>query len=109
MPSDLGKRVRAAVLQRHNVLGPIIYHPRSQRWTYIVRPDIDPDVTMLAELFRIYVSVSQHGGQIALPSPADLHMSFRMWEECPTDSFRPSGAEMIALIREHSDSGRGKR
>ncbi|WP_405163713.1 hypothetical protein OG203_00905 [Nocardia sp. NBC_01499] len=101
MPVHLGLRIRACMLRRNLPLGPIIAHPRSQRWTFLVRPDIsDADVKLYAEMFRSYVTVVRAGGEIALPSPADTKAGFRDWIVPPRDSFRPSGAAIIDLVRE---------
>ncbi|RBO92406.1 hypothetical protein DFR74_10349 [Nocardia puris] len=42
-------------------LGPILHHPRSDRWSFLVRPDIPDDVGLFAELFRANVSVVREG------------------------------------------------
>ncbi|MBF6463753.1 DNA-directed RNA polymerase subunit beta [Nocardia beijingensis] len=99
MPARLGQEVKALMQVRRCALGPIISHPRSGRWTYLVRPDLPDEVGLFAELFRSNVSVARYGAQIALPSPADRSPSFRVWVEPPRDTFRPSGSVVVAAIR----------
>ncbi|MEU2252252.1 hypothetical protein [Nocardia xishanensis] len=53
-------------------------------------------VTMPATLGRqVRDEMSFQGGEIALPSPADT--GFRRWVNPPRDTFRPSGAVVVAL------------
>ncbi|WP_433526147.1 DNA-directed RNA polymerase subunit beta [Nocardia pseudovaccinii] len=99
MPSALGQMVKAHMQTRHCALGPIISHPRSQRWTFIVRPDLPDEVPLFSELFRLNVTVARFGAQIALPSPADRHGGLRVWIEPPRDTFRPSGVAVVEAIR----------
>ncbi|WP_330229862.1 DNA-directed RNA polymerase subunit beta [Nocardia sp. NBC_00508] len=99
MPARLGQEVKALMQVRRSGLGPIISHPRSRRWTYLVRPDLPDEVRLFAELFRLDVSIARGGAQIALPSPADRPPCFRVWVEPPRDTFRPSGAIVVAAIR----------
>ncbi|WP_228815231.1 hypothetical protein [Nocardia puris] len=80
-------------------LGPILHHPRSDRWSFLVRPDIPDDVGLFAELFRANVSVVREGGTIALPSPADPHENFRRWILPPRCALRPSGLVVVAAVR----------
>lgn len=99
MPARLGQEVKALLQLRRSALGPIISHPRSKRWTYLVRPDLPDEVALFAELFRLDVSVARRGAQIARPSPADRSPCFRVWVEPPRDTFRPSGSVVVAAIR----------
>ncbi|WP_159837631.1 DNA-directed RNA polymerase subunit beta [Nocardia sp. CY41] len=99
MPARLGQEVKALMQVRRCALGPIFSHPRSGRWTYLVRPDLPDEVGLFAELFRSNVSVARYGAQIALPSPADRSPCFRVWVEPPRDTFRPSGSVVVAAIR----------
>ncbi|QIS18388.1 DNA-directed RNA polymerase subunit beta [Nocardia terpenica] len=98
MPATLGLRVRDDLLHRRNILGPIISHLRSRRWTYLVRPDLPQDLSLFAEMFRLDVSIVPVGGEIALPSPQDAEAGFRQWIAPPRDTFRPSGRVIIDQI-----------
>ncbi|MGW4770372.1 DNA-directed RNA polymerase subunit beta [Nocardia sp. NPDC004278] len=99
MPADLGQMVKAHMQIRQQATGPIISHPRSRRWTFIVRPDLPDDVPLFSELFRLNVTVARSGAQIALPSPADWQAGLRVWIELPRDTFRPSGVAVVDAIR----------
>lgn len=99
MPADLGQMVKMHMQSRQCALGPIISHPRSRRWTFIVRPDLPDEVPLFSELFRLNVTVARFGAQIALPSPADRHVGLRVWIEPPRDTFRPSGIAVVDAIR----------
>ncbi|MGQ4617617.1 DNA-directed RNA polymerase subunit beta [Nocardia sp. R7R-8] len=99
MPAPLGASVKNHMLSRTIRLGPIISHPRSKRWTFLARPDVPDEVKLFAELFRLNVSVSPFGAQIALPSPTFGPISFRTWVQAPYDSFRPSGLMVVESIR----------
>ncbi|WP_433681078.1 hypothetical protein [Nocardia sp. CA-119907] len=81
-------------------------HPRSNRWTYLVRPDLPDDDSLFAEMFRSTVSVVRAGGTIALPSPSDRCAEFRRWIEPPRCTFRPSGRNVVDTIRACTGSGR---
>lgn len=99
VPAELGAAVKSHMQGRGLQIGPIISHPRSKRWTFLVVPDVPgDDMTLFAELFRLNASVARLGAQIALPSPADRH-GFRVWVQPPRDSYRPSGLAVIESIR----------
>ncbi|WP_280484570.1 DNA-directed RNA polymerase subunit beta [Nocardia cyriacigeorgica] len=99
MPAHLGQRVRIHLRNRGAETGPIISHLRSNRWSYLVRPDLPDETALFAELFRIDVSVVRTGGTIALPSPTDRGARFRRWIQPPRCAFRPSGQAIVASIR----------
>ncbi|WP_067839766.1 DNA-directed RNA polymerase subunit beta [Nocardia lijiangensis] len=99
MPAALGQIVKTDLQHRQISVGPIISHPRSQRWTFLIRPDLPDEVKLFAELFRLNVSVVRAGGEIALPSPHDQQMNFRRWVEPPREPYRPSGVVIIDSIR----------
>jgi hypothetical protein len=99
MPAPLGQAVKCHMGCRDRAFGPILGIPRSNQWTYLIRPDIPQDVSLYAELFRRNVSVIRDGGTVALPSPAPLSEPFRRWIEPPRDTFRPSGLAVIASVR----------
>ncbi|MFF7943602.1 DNA-directed RNA polymerase subunit beta [Nocardia gamkensis] len=99
MPAVLGQHVKAWMQYHGHELGPILSHPRSKRWTFIIRPDLPDDVPLFAEMFRLNVSIIRYGGTIALPSPADRGTRFRAWVTRPDTTFRPSGRVIVAAIR----------
>ena len=99
LPGHLGQAVKIHMQQQGSDIGPILSHPRSDRWTYLVRPDIPDDVRLFAEMFRLNVSVVRTGGTVALPSPSDQGEQFRRWIEPPRCTFRPSGLVVVDAIR----------
>ncbi|BDU01730.1 DNA-directed RNA polymerase subunit beta [Nocardia sputorum] len=99
MPHQLGAAVEGRMQNLGMRLGPIVSHPRSKRWTFLIVPDVPDENRLFAELFRLNVSVSRHGAQIALPSPAARQAGFRVWVTPPRDAFRPSGMAVIESIR----------
>jgi len=99
MPAPLGQSVKLHMQQHHSDIGPILSHPRSGRWTYLVRPDIPDDTSLFAEMFRLNVSIVRTGGTVALPSPSDRSVQLRRWIEPPRCTFRPSGLVVIDAIR----------
>ncbi|MFQ6326679.1 DNA-directed RNA polymerase subunit beta [Nocardia sp. CWNU-33] len=99
MPTPLGQAVKHDMGRRGTAVGPIVAHPRSARWTYLIRPDVPDDVPLFADLFRHNVSVIREGGTVALPSPTPQSGAIRQWIEPPRDTFRPSGLVVIASIR----------
>ncbi|MBF6572865.1 DNA-directed RNA polymerase subunit beta [Nocardia farcinica] len=104
MPAVLGGQVRLH-LRRHNLGGPIISHPRSKRWTYLVQPDFPQDVPTFSEMFRLNVTITSPGADIALPTPSATGVAFRLWVDQPTNPFRPSGRAVIESIRACLASG----
>ncbi|WP_069167888.1 DNA-directed RNA polymerase subunit beta [Nocardia altamirensis] len=99
MPAELAAPVKAYMLSRHSRIGPVISHPRSKRWTFLVRPDIPDEVQLFAELFRRNASVARWGAEVVLPSPYDRHMTYRVWVNSPRDGFRPSGMAVVEAMR----------
>ncbi|MGW4768662.1 DNA-directed RNA polymerase subunit beta [Nocardia sp. NPDC004278] len=104
MPAHLGQSVKFHMQQQGSDLGPVSSHPRRNRWTFLIRPDIPDDVGLFTEMYRLDVSVVRAGGTIALPSPADKGAQFRRWIEPPRCTFRPSGLAVVDAIR--ASSGR---
>ncbi|WP_406280764.1 DNA-directed RNA polymerase subunit beta [Nocardia sp. NBC_00881] len=99
VPAKLGAAVKGNMQACGVQLGPIVSHPRSKRWTFLIRPDVpDDELALFGELFRLNASVARLGAQIALPSPTDRH-GFRVWVQPPRDSYRPSGLAVIRAIR----------
>ncbi|MGV9542469.1 DNA-directed RNA polymerase subunit beta [Nocardia beijingensis] len=99
MPHQLGAAVKRRMHGLGLRLGPIVSHPRSKRWTYLIVPDVPDEIRLFAELFRLNASVSRCGAQIALPSPGARQAGFRVWVVPPRDAFRPSGMTVIESIR----------
>ncbi|WP_454194130.1 DNA-directed RNA polymerase subunit beta [Nocardia sp. Marseille-Q1738] len=106
MPEPLGQAVKGEMQRRDVDLGPILSHPRSRRWTYLIRPNLPDEVSLFAEMFRLNVSVVRDGGTIALPSPADQCVEFRHWVEPPRCMYRPSGLAVVDAIRACAGPGR---
>ncbi|WP_067471428.1 DNA-directed RNA polymerase subunit beta [Nocardia amamiensis] len=100
MPARLGGAVKSHMQSQGVRLGPIVSHPRSKRWTYIVVPDVPDEVRLFAELFRLDAYVTRTGAQIALPSPVGRSAGFRVWVMPPRNEFRPSGIAVVESIRE---------
>ncbi|MEU7763578.1 hypothetical protein AB0B25_00410 [Nocardia sp. NPDC049190] len=99
MPAVLGHDVKVWMQNNGHEVGPLLSHPRSRRWTYIIRPDLPDDVPLFAEMFRLNVSMIRYGGTIALPSPGDRGTRFRTWVLRPSSGYRPSGCAVVAAIR----------
>ncbi|WP_174372216.1 hypothetical protein [Nocardia araoensis] len=108
MPTRLGQSVKAYLHNGGHAVGPIVGHPRSGRWTFLIRPDIDvSDVKLFAEMFRLDVNVARTGASIALPSPSAE--AIRHWIVPPRNPFRPSGQVVIAGVRAWADRAHEKR
>jgi hypothetical protein len=103
MPSRLGQAVKAHMQCKGIALGPVVGHPRSGRWTFLVRPDIeDDDVKLFAEMFRKDVSIAREGAVIALPSPSP-NGSIRHWIVPAQNAFVPSGLAVVDAVRAWSE------
>ncbi|MGY2027330.1 DNA-directed RNA polymerase subunit beta [Nocardia gipuzkoensis] len=101
VPAQLGAMVKIRMRKLGGPAGPIISHPRSKRWTFLVVPDIPGDMPLFSELFRLNATLAPIGAQIALPSPADgVGARFRVWAQAPRDSYRPSALAVIGAIRD---------
>ncbi|MCC3327927.1 DNA-directed RNA polymerase subunit beta [Nocardia abscessus] len=103
MPARLGQAVKAHLQSGGVPLGPIVGHPRSGRWTFLIRPDLPDDGRLFAELFRLDVAVAGSGATIALPSPTASVGAIRHWIVPPRSSFRPSGGVVVDAIRAWAD------
>ncbi|OCF84855.1 DNA-directed RNA polymerase subunit beta [Nocardia vulneris] len=100
MPAHIGAPVKVRLLEQpHGRLGPIISHPRSKRWTFLVCPDLPDETALFAELFRHNVTVAPRGSEVALPSPGASPVGYREWVYEPTDGFRPAGTNVIDAFR----------
>ncbi|MFI9507500.1 hypothetical protein [Nocardia sp. NPDC052566] len=96
MPAPLGARVRERLSG-----GPIIAHPRSDRWTFLTGPTDNSymDMTLFADLFRVCASVALPGSRIVLPSPTDERGGYRLWIAPPQADFRPELAEVVTATK----------
>jgi hypothetical protein len=102
MPSDIGVRVKAKLAAHRIGYGPIVSHPRSNRWTFLADPagmDLG-DLTLYAQMFRARISIVPTGGEIMLPSPADLQIAYRVWNELPHNDFRPYAGKVLEIVRD---------
>ncbi|WP_330233027.1 DNA-directed RNA polymerase subunit beta [Nocardia sp. NBC_00508] len=106
MPAALGQKVRDDLTAHRTGLGPIISHVRSERWTFLTRPDLPDDVRLFAEMFRLNVSIVPSGGEIALPSPADVKGRYRNWIVAPRNGFRPYGSSIVDTVRSCAKAGK---
>ncbi|MFC9432459.1 DNA-directed RNA polymerase subunit beta [Nocardia sp. NPDC057030] len=100
MPGKIGARVKARLeVPPNNSVAPIISHPRSKRWTFLVCPDLPSETGLWPELFRHNVSIVPIGAYIALPAlSADPGVGYREWVDKPTDGFRPRATEIIEAV-----------
>ncbi|GAA5081647.1 hypothetical protein GCM10023319_23480 [Nocardia iowensis] len=99
MPGSLGS-VLLQYMQRKGVaVGPIVAHVGSNRWTFLIRPDVpDDDTQVFKNLFRLNVLIVREGA-IALPSPTgEPGGGSRRWIELPRNTFRPSGRVVVDAI-----------
>ncbi|MBF6519686.1 DNA-directed RNA polymerase subunit beta [Nocardia farcinica] len=108
MPAILGSQVRLHLRRRNLGGGPIISHPRSKRWTFLVCPDIPDEVPLFCELFRVNVTVASRGAEIALPAPTIAGAAFRLWVDEPTHPFRPPGMAVVESVRACAATGSGR-
>ncbi|WP_054815109.1 hypothetical protein [Nocardia arizonensis] len=96
MPSELGQRVKFELERGGRGGGPIVSHPRSGTWCFLVRSDI-PTARLagFAALFRRGIQLVGDGGLIALPSPTDTDPGYRAWITPAHSPFRPSGVSVL--------------
>lgn len=95
MPSELAQAVKIDMDRRRVGGGPIISHPRSTRWTFLVRSDIPAPARENESLSRRGIQVLAGGEQIGLPSPAECGVFYRAWINAPNSPYRPSGAAVL--------------
>ncbi|MCP2296892.1 hypothetical protein APR11_003324 [Nocardia amikacinitolerans] len=97
MPSELGQSVKIHLDTTKQGGGPIVTHPRSHTWTFLVRSDIP--ATMVAAEAALYrsrrITVLGNGERVALPSPADEGSEYRGWITAAHSLFRPSGRAVL--------------
>ncbi|UAK33946.1 hypothetical protein K8O92_08585 [Nocardia asteroides] len=102
MPSGFGRQVRERLAAGPEARpGPIIAHPRADRWTFLTGPTDNSylDTGLFTDLFRVCASIGLPGSHIVLPSPADEHSGYRTWVAAPDGDFRRDFAEVIATTR----------
>ncbi|MGV9613217.1 DNA-directed RNA polymerase subunit beta [Nocardia xishanensis] len=100
MPAELGQMVKVHLERHKQGGGPIVTHPRSHTWTFLVRSDI-PATMIAAEaaLFRARrITVLGNGDHVALPSPADQGSEHRVWITAAHSVFRPSGRAVLYAV-----------
>ncbi|WP_054815228.1 hypothetical protein [Nocardia arizonensis] len=109
MPAALGLRVCHALTAEGRTAGPIITHPRSDRWTFLTGPTDNSylDMALFADLFRVCASVALPGSRIVLPSPADEHSGYRDWIAAPVGDYRPDLPDVVAATRACAAPARG--
>ncbi|MET9288876.1 DNA-directed RNA polymerase subunit beta [Nocardia beijingensis] len=98
MPAFIGSEVKAWMERTGQPSGPVMTHPRSQRWTFLTGPDLPEDIRLFAEMSRLGVSILR-AGEIALPGPGQRPGLFRAWVHPPRDAYRPSGRAVVEAIR----------
>ena len=95
MASELAQSVKIDMDRRRVGGGPIISHPRSARWTFLVRSDIPVPTRGDDSLARNGIRVLSGGEQVELPSPAECGVFYRAWINAPSSPYRPSGAAVL--------------
>ncbi|WP_406268362.1 hypothetical protein OH799_24250 [Nocardia sp. NBC_00881] len=102
MPAAFGRQVRDRLTSgpEHRP-GPIIAHPRSDRWTFLTGPTDNSylDTALFADLFRVCASIALPGSHIVLPSPTDERGGYRIWVAAPEEDFRRELTEVITNTR----------
>ncbi|UGT68709.1 DNA-directed RNA polymerase subunit beta [Nocardia gipuzkoensis] len=98
MPAFIGSEVKAWMQRAGHRCGPVLTHPRSQRWTFLTGPDLPDDIRLFAEMSRLNVSILR-AGEIALPGPGQRPGLFRAWVYPPRDAYRPPGRAVVEAIR----------
>lgn len=100
MPAELARHVKTTLDVRGVAPSPIIGHPRSNMWTFLVRSDVRPlgDPAEVARLWRARVVVIREG-DIALPSPVPDSPMARTWISPAISKFRPSGTVVLECAR----------
>ncbi|GAA5048861.1 hypothetical protein GCM10023318_17180 [Nocardia callitridis] len=99
MPARFGHWLRTHLRDLGHATGPIVGHPRSSRWTFLVRPDAPNELSLDVEMLRFNVSIIRSGAMIALPSPTTQPGAIRQWIEPPRSTFRPSASLLITAVR----------
>ncbi|WP_120043270.1 hypothetical protein [Nocardia panacis] len=80
MPGDLGERLREHLTRVTGGCGPILRDPENNRWTVLVRPDLDRSIAKLYRSLRgCGVGELCAGLEIDLPTPVDTGVERREW------------------------------
>ncbi|MBF6475140.1 DNA-directed RNA polymerase subunit beta [Nocardia abscessus] len=98
MPAFIGSEVKVWMQRAGHPAGPVLTHPRSQRWTFLTEPDLPEDIRLFAEMSRLSVFILS-AGFIALPGPGQRPGLFRAWVQPPRDAYRPPGRAVVEAIR----------
>ena len=99
-PASLGQMVKIVLDRRGHGGSPIVSHPRSATWTFLVRADITREVALRdAPLWRNRIAILDGEASIALPSPADRGVFHRAWITSPRPDRLPSGLAVVDCIR----------
>lgn len=98
-PTHMGIRVKN-MLQQHNFrTGPIMNHPRSGRWSFLVAPGyVSDDTDLPMTLYRVGAAIVRDGSAIALPGPG-VSEEFRTWIDPPVNGFRPPAYQVVQAVR----------
>ncbi|SNY88750.1 hypothetical protein SAMN04244553_5735 [Nocardia amikacinitolerans] len=100
IPSEVGQMVKADLDARKQGGGPIVTHPHSHTWTFLVRSDI-PATMIAAEsawLRTCRIAILGNGDRVALPSPTDQGSDYRGWITAAHSVFRPSGRAVLHSV-----------
>ncbi|MGN2641397.1 DNA-directed RNA polymerase subunit beta [Nocardia takedensis] len=99
-PAGLGQIVKVDLDRRAFVGVPIVSHPRSATWTFLVRADVTREVIARdAPLWRNRITVLEGEAAIALPSPTDRGVFHRAWITPLRPDRIPSGLTVVDAIR----------
>ena len=93
MPAALGEKV-AAALAAQRILGPILTHLRTGRWTFITAGWQAGDTAPMW-LFNYYTTVIDNG-KLPLPREGDM---FRAWVHQPGNDIRPRVQDIVNEIQ----------
>jgi hypothetical protein len=96
MPAYLGRAVQAGLMSQ-GMGGPVVAHIRSSTWTIITGPCgiTHLNMSLVARLFRMSVTLGGPGTRVTLPSPVDEHCARRHWISKPHNSFLPPADSVI--------------
>ncbi|WP_369024120.1 hypothetical protein [Nocardia cyriacigeorgica] len=95
MPADFGRAMLSSKGFRPVIIGPVVSHPRSRRWTILARSNIADYREVFSHLYRLDTTLAPLGAQIALPSPADGARALRTWVYAPLGAGLPLATDVI--------------
>ncbi|WP_158607783.1 hypothetical protein [Nocardia panacis] len=97
-----GERVRAHLTRATGACGPILRDPGNNRWTVLVRPDLDRTISKLYRALRGFgVGEICAGLEVDLPTPATTGVERREWVVSPAvDVPLPSLRSVLVAITE---------